>query len=506
MIRRIVVYFIGIVVSASVIGCNESASPDAEITYRSTLVKSFSISKNNKILNNLDSVFFSIDLVNGQIFNADSLPYGTDVSKLVVSISTDACSVIELNVPRKNAADTVINYRSNSTDSINFANGPVGLHLVSYDGQAERDYTIRVNVHQVEPDSLYWNLLAMRTLPSTTDYPYDQRSVTAGDKVVCVTRDLERGYCVAVSDDPSSDDWEMYMTDFGGTPQIESLTAAGEVLYIPVNGVLYRSEDYGRTWNSTGVEISAIYGSYRDKVLGLKAESEDGEGKYYYVIYPGGRQGEVPADFPVTGIRSMVYLSSEWSDSEQALIAGGMTQRGEYSSSVWGYDGSHWAKMTDRFPIKASDMAVFNYRVAETDTVKWTTKEYFSLIAVGGMTEDGINKDVYISKDMGLNWKKGDDLLQLPDYIPPMYKSDAIVLDTKMTATSRSGMWASYDPKPLPAWCTVSQVRSPSRAVSPIEEWDCPYVYLFGGYDAIGGLCNTIWRGVINRLTFKPLQ
>lgn len=130
--------------------CNEDSNDgESEVIYGSTQVKSFKLKADAKVLSGLDSVFFSIDLVNARIFNADSLPYGTKTDKLVLQITTDACSKVELNVPRKNAADTVINYLTNSTDSIDFTNGPVRLHLVSFDGKSERDYTINVNVHKM---------------------------------------------------------------------------------------------------------------------------------------------------------------------------------------------------------------------------------------------------------------------------------------------------------------------------------------------------------------------
>ena len=36
-------------------------------------------------------------------------------------------------------------------------------------------------------------------------------------------------------------------------------------------------------------------------------------------------------------------------------------------------------------------------------------------------------------------------------------------------------------------------------------KWECPYIYLMGGEDAEGMLYNTIWKGVLNRLTFVPI-
>ena len=43
-------------------------------------------------------------------------------------------------------------------------------------------------------------------------------------------------------------------------------------------------------------------------------------------------------------------------------------------------------------------------------------------------------------------------------------------------------------------------------ASKPIDEWDCPYIYLFGGKDSHGQTYNTLYRGVIEWFRFKPLQ
>ena len=58
-----------------------------EITYTSVAVTSFSIAKDDSILAGLDTVFFS-NLQRAQIFNADSLPFGTRTDKLVPKMTT----------------------------------------------------------------------------------------------------------------------------------------------------------------------------------------------------------------------------------------------------------------------------------------------------------------------------------------------------------------------------------------------------------------------------------
>ena len=117
----------------------------------STLVKSFSLVANSKVLPNLDKVFFSIDLNTARIFNADSMPYGTDISHLVTSITTDNASLVELHAPRPNASDSVTNYLENSTDSIDFSNGPVKLIIRSANAEMSMTYTTVSYTHLTLP-------------------------------------------------------------------------------------------------------------------------------------------------------------------------------------------------------------------------------------------------------------------------------------------------------------------------------------------------------------------
>ena len=146
--------------------------------------------------------------------------------------------------------------------------------------------------------------------------------------------------------------------------------------------------------------------------------------------------------------------------------------------------------------------------MADVDTLTWRVTELPVLIAMGGENASGLNKKVYVSRNSGIDWKEGDELLQLPKYILPRTQAQAIVVDqpVEMSRTSMSS-WKSYQSVPLPGWWKIaSEAWYESRAVAPITEWDVPYIYLFGGYDGNGELYDSVWRGVINRLVFKPLQ
>jgi len=499
------IFAAGLFASAVVFtSCNDDSSDgDAEVIYGSTQVKGFNLKADAKVLSGLDSVFFSIDLMNAQIFNADSLPYGTRINKLVLQITTDNCSKVELNVPRMNAADTVINYLTNSTDSVDFSNGPVRLHLVSFDGKAERDYTIKVNVHKIEPDLLYWNEPAMRRLPTEISAPKMQKTVKFNGKVVCLTGDGLR-YNVATTENPYDGDWQVCAVDFGFIPDVNSFAATADAFYILADdGTLHTSAD-GVSWSGTPEQWHSIYGCYGNSLLGVKKSG----GRYLQVTYPSGAEKEAPADFPVESTGQLSELTSRWTTQPQVVMLGGRMASGELTNAMWGYDGRQWVKLSDKFPKGIGNASIFDYRIAQTDTLSWVSEELPVLIAMCGEDADGLNSKVYVSRNSGLDWKEGDDLLQLPAYIESRTAAQAVVVDrTARQSRTSSREWMEYSPKRLPQWWAVADASAEmSRAVAPITEWEVPYIYLFGGYDVTGHLYDSVWRGVINRLTFKPLQ
>ena len=208
----------------------------------------------------------------------------------------------------------------------------------------------------------------------------------------------------------------------------------------------------------------------------------------------------------------MYVFKNKWSTEPQGIITGGRCADGKLTSATWGFDGKNWAKFSD-LPENArlENVTIFPYFTFKTDNTNWQTTEYSTLFALGGTAADGtIQRKVYISRDNGLNWHLADNLLQLPKEMPSLAGAQALVIAKELSVKSKSlsDNWNSIALKPVPAWYMLpGDTAIPvSRAVTPITKWDCPYIYLFGGYQQDGQLSNSIWRGAINRLTFKPLQ
>lgn len=176
---------------------------------------------------------FVIDQLQHQIYTVDSLPVGTDVSKVVVSISGDTSYIL---LVREEEADTVWT----ATDSLSFEK-PLKFRVVSESGKHGQAYTAKINVHQQDPDSMSWKRVdgnfpgASFTAAHKTIY-FKERIYTfvQGDAQVSVTS-------AAVSN-PSV--WsELTTVAVAELVDYESIMVWNDKVYLLADNQLYSSTD-----------------------------------------------------------------------------------------------------------------------------------------------------------------------------------------------------------------------------------------------------------------------
>lgn len=465
---------IAIIVGLGVGSCNSSSEQIEYELPSSALVKSFYLSADENVLDNLDNVFFSIDLANGNIFNADSMPYGTPINKLVPVITTGGASAIELVVTRPGKSDTTYNYMENSTDSIDFSNGAVQLKIQSINETVTKIYNINVNVHKVKSDSLSWGSVAFTQLPTNLADVTAQHSLKHEGKAYCLTTD-DDDYCMSVCDNPESKAWQSRKLDIDFDANVESFRATTDAFYLLDRyGALYKSEDLGDTWVSTGERYDYLIGGYDDKLLATV-----NEGGKWFVCRTDGIKTEAPEDFPVTGASMPIEYTFPMSSARQLTIVGGCLASGKFTGHSWGYDGTNWARLSNvPLPKGLEGVSLTPYFTFEENEYWVATKEAIFIVTGGHDYYGECNKTSYISYNYGVTWRQAPDLLQLPEEVPAVWGAQTLVF------SSRFG----------------------SRASTAITSWECPYIYMFGGENEDGYINKQVWRGVINRLSFKPLQ
>lgn len=497
------------------ISCNDAEDEDVPLysSYSNTMVKSFYLTDDTaSIVDNLSKRFFTIDLVSGNIYNADSLPYGTDISRLVANMEFSSPSKVEIYIKGKddsgNEKTTTINYLESPSDSIDFSGGrgSVTMTVVAADGTTQRDYVIDVRVHQVKADSLIWENLSGSGLPVSDAVA--QKTLMKDGSVYCFTENKSGEYSLSKTATPGQGNWQKGVISGISDLDINSIVVSPEGFFA-LSGTsdskaLVSSSD-GVSWSSVAGS-SAFYsliGMYESTLLGIV---KDGSA-YKYASYP--QQGEltdVPADFPVSGFSNTVSYKSNWGTSQIVFVGGRLSDGHSFSNSVWGFDGENWVSLNNvnggagGAPITPREGAMFftYYTYKYNSSLDYYT-ELLTYFIIGGSDGTKVLNDIYTTTDLGGFWTKAEDgsSLSLPEDIKGRAFASVVVCEESLNARSSQMPWNVVEGPVVP-----TGMRRYTRALTtePV-----PFIYMFGGVNENGDLYDEVWRGVIIRLTFEPI-
>lgn len=461
-------------------------------------VTGFSLKAMSKVADKLDSVFFSIDLNRGVIFNADSLPVGTSIEKLIPEISyTSSASAVKLT-QTGGKQEGEIDYKKNPNDTVDFS-GKVVLTITAEDGTTTCNYNIKVNVHKCDPDTMVWDRLAVTPMPSRLGNPKQQKTVEFKDATYSLIEEKDGSYTMAVSADLIEGVWNKHTPRFDFAPRVRTMAATPQYLCVlDEAGALHTSAD-GLTWSSAGVVWTNIIGAYGDVLLGMR---NDG-GKLMHTSWPAGSgiaEMEVKSDFPISGYSDFVQFSNRWTTLPIGFMTGGRLADGSVTEKTWGFDGDHWEILSEGMTPAVTGAAIVPYFVYRKTSSSLVQTEFSVWMLIGGRLEDGgSNRKIYVSYDNGVNWYAADAKMQLPSDFPGLHDLDALMVEWKKQA-SLADNWKEKASVPLsPRYRVKYEIQDYEIY------WDCPYVYVFGGVGDAGTLNDEIWRGVLNRLSFVPL-
>ncbi|MBQ6079829.1 MAG: hypothetical protein IJK93_06075 [Muribaculaceae bacterium] len=472
--------------------CNKDNDDSSAYSYstsqQTTLVTGFALQADADVLANLDSVHFTVDYDKGLIYNADSLPKGTDVTALKVTVeflNTVSSAVFDITGATVQA-DTTINYTTSSTKSIDFT-GKTVLTVVSADETQVKKYDVKVLVHKENPDTLIFPQSWRRDLPGYRYTAIGHKAVKQGDLYRIMNYNGIESF-LFTAESPNQGTWDKQKVNLPFAPQIPSLAATDDALYMLADdGTLYTSPD-GMEWTSCGVTWYSVLGAYDGRVLGIVK----GDDAYYHDEYPrteGFEATRVEDGFPISHSSGMIVTDNKWTVAQQAMVVGGMDSQGNVLSDVWGYDGNHWGKINNIHSSALpalTEATVFSYYTYKALSGTRRYGRQSTWYVMGGKLADGsLNKNIYLSNTQGITWTKADSTICQPNHMPKFYGAQAFVNFETLT--------------------TAGMANAPRRVTTPVTSWECPYIYLFGGYNDQGVLLPYLWRGVYNRLTNYPV-
>ncbi|MDR1455760.1 MAG: DUF6242 domain-containing protein [Tannerella sp.] len=414
-----------------------------------------SFSLQNDSIPELSALKFTIDQVNGQIFNKDSMPYGMIIDrKAVCTIGYDmGLSPSAVEVVYEATKDSTY---WNGTDSLDFSN-PVRFRVYSYNGKFYKTYIAKVNIHRQQPDSMTWTLHSEQLAGTTVR---EQKVFASGDSYWMFVKNAA-GYELHTSLKTDVKSWQVTaLSDLSDKElSLSQLTEYAGSFYLPAtDGSLYSSSD-GLHWEiqAGAPNIKALSGilnagTHVGRSSALTAVIREGDAWLFARMDENGRWETgtaVPEAFPVTGFGNVSY---ELMYYPHLTAVAGKDRNGRLSNVSWDtMDGLTWIRLTDE---KQSFYE-------EREGVMLTQYDN-KLFLIGGINaSDRALKDIYRSEDRGITWNLADTLIVLPE---------------------------------------VYRARGYASVLVDGEQ----FLLLFGGKERNGAnMLEELWRGRINRLGFK---
>lgn len=373
---------------------------------------------------------FTINQVTGEVYNNDSLPFATNVSKVVTQFSVNGVASIYV--------DSLDSYEHfSSTDSLDFTS-PRKVRIYSENAEFYKDYTIKINVHQVNPELMVWN-----------KYPAVEglvpvRAIEANGAMLLFGKDSSGAVTVASTALEGVPAWEA--APVSGLPadaDISTIQLFNGALYAVAEGDIYTSAD-GAVWTLSASETGAV------AIVG--ASEEDGK------LWIAGSQGvlwsedgatftvseALPEGFPLYGVSLAVYPLNHNKNIIRYMLVGYTTESKDGEPAVWSKlstetKWTNYKNEENKYECPALEgLAVVRY------------DDY--LYAVGGAgTVNGREvaplSSFYISKDNGIAWKVSTGFYQrLPEELVGDASPFAVAVDSKnfiwiINSGTEGGAW-----------------------------------------------------------------
>lgn len=203
-----------------------------------------------------------IDQLKNEVYNTDSLPQGTMVDKIIFSTFTTDGSVL---LRKLDGNDTLYSTK----DTLDFTT-PRKFTVYASDGSGSREYTVKVNVHQADPEAYTWiadggtnvDIAAMSDMKMLVDndmlYLWGKKDGTT----VLMTRQ-----------DAENTQWMYSETTGAENIDLQSITRFNGTFFATCTDGLMKSAD-GKTWETVTVNIVPLnlFGTSDTEIFASTAE------------------------------------------------------------------------------------------------------------------------------------------------------------------------------------------------------------------------------------------
>ena len=341
---------------------------------------------------------FSINADSVTIENVDSLPFGTPVNKAIPTfkfVSTYG-ALLYINGSTTGKALT-------GKDTIDFTL-PVKIKNYAADNSTTKEYTIKVNVHKVEPKLYVWSLLNGSVGAAN---PTSQKAIYFNNKLLYFAN--EAGVTNLYT---SINGVSWAHANLSGLPanatMVNTVQFNSKLFYTQDGVKIYSSTD-GASW--TVADVSAADYTFKTMLFALNGSvwaitQSKVDLKYRFASSVDGSvwliQNELPVGFPLTDFAA-VSFTSRVGGKPKAIVIGGKDVNGAILNTNWNTEnGTYWVNFNENASHSKS---------LDTLALGASLISYDSKLFVFGTKKDNVAVPQYkVSLDEGLTWKAPDTL------------------------------------------------------------------------------------------------
>ncbi len=332
-------YFLGLLVATlnlllwtSCLGSSDGLidySPNAQIY-------AFSLTSKADTAKLLNATTFSIDQVEGEIFNKQPLPYLFHVDSVMLSVSSSSTYApflqVAITITGENEDST---YLWNGSDSV-AVNHLKTITTLAQDGVSTKSYGFQLNIYQQDPYILLWE----KKTDYLSSHPEAQKSIAFNDHFITLYK-TGSGIGATASADGST--WND-LGELQGLPtsaQLNTLIAVKGAMYLlDEEGRVYASTS-GTKWNkiNTGCTVKTLFGILPGTpAKGILIAVEEGGMKRFAVTDDFSDiefLNRVPDEMPWSAFTSTSIESDRSYATRFIVLTDGIRQDGSWNDEVW---------------------------------------------------------------------------------------------------------------------------------------------------------------------------
>lgn len=324
----------------------------------------------------------------GKIYNTDSLPYRTDIKKVSVRITNSSGYITY----KKNDKDTIWT----SADSLDFTN-PIVFTVHAQDGYARKSYQVKINVHQVNPDSLVWNKIESN-FPGTSISGKQKAVLLNG--TIYVFADNTAQVSVTYTKSGEAHWSNLEQINIPTKADYSSVITFNNKLYITAGGEVY-SSDNGTEWVKENANASVFVCSFTKKLIGINNNSFVEAKIINGVVTWENTEKSLPDNFPKKLYSSVTYPLTTNESIEKAVMISEDTNPSDSSTVVW----STFSDKTDWIDFTTASQ----YDCPKLENISLIRYDNRLFVFGGKGTDNGKEvkafQSFYASDDNGTTWK-----------------------------------------------------------------------------------------------------